>query len=502
MKKFKKLLAVVLSAVLMLSVMPFAMAKDVSYEQTCPYIYIHGFVGNVIYDDPSSPDAKALFPPEADAIIDMVKNCAPALSVYLLNKDADTLSKTLVPELTKLLGGVFLDEEGNVPNKSGIKFTWPSKSSINKYSRLAFEYDWRLDPMEIADQLDAYINYVCEASGCDKVSIMAHSCGGIITLAYAAKYGTDKLSGVVMNSTAVYGETCTGELMTGDLKLDMNAVKAFLQYIMSETEYDTLIDGVMDIFGKAGILSSFEAMGNDFIADEYDEIMGNILLPMFTRWPTIWAMTPDEYLEAAEEYIYNGKYSGDSAASAVFRAKLESYNSLVRGNRDNLIKELEANGHFGVYARYGFSSVPVTSSWQNLSDGVVDTKFASYGATTASYGEKLSESYLAGVDAKYVSPDKTVDASTCMFPEKTWFVKNYGHTHSQLLPELTNAILFADEEVTVDTYEAYPQFIIYADNEFVPQEKDDTLNPIQRYIRMLKQLIELIKGFFSKLFNK
>ena len=51
-----------------------------------------------------------------------------------------------------------------------------------------------------------------------------------------------------------------------------------------------------------------------------------------------------------------------------------------------------------------------------------------------------------------ISPDKTVDASTCLFPEKTWFIKASGHFETDgVTKELYDIFLFADEEITCDS---------------------------------------------------
>lgn len=503
MKNIRKITALVLSVLMVLSVMPVALAKDVSYTQDCPYIYIHGFAANTIYEDPSDPNSKSVFPPENDVIMENVQKAIPAFALYAVNKDGKMLADTLTPICLDLLGPAFLNENGERPegNKTGVRFTYPPKSSIRKNSKLEFGYDWRLDPMVVAAQLNDYIEYVCDASGCDQVTIMAHSFGGIVTLAYATVYGTSRLKGVMMNSTAIYGETYNGELMTGDLKLSMAAVEAFMKYALPDSDYDTIIDGVFKIFDKAGLSNFLERYGNQIIADAGEEIMSNVILPMFIQWPSVWAMTPDEYLEDANEFIFNGNLIDKTKDYSVLKSKIAAYDTIVRASKKEKLVEMESEMNFGVLARYGFTTVPITSSWDVMSDGIVDTKNASFGATTATYGKTLPADYLAGVDAKYVSPDKTVDASTCLFPEKTWFVKNFIHTHSQLLPELTMAVLYADEEVTCDTYEAYPRFMIYADEEFTPQEKDDTLNPFQTLARFIRQIINLIKLAFEKLFK-
>ena len=48
--------------------------------------------------------------------------------------------------------------------------------------------------------------------------------GGLVMLTYFTLYGTDRVRSVCFNAAAVYGETYTGELMTGDLQISSDAL--------------------------------------------------------------------------------------------------------------------------------------------------------------------------------------------------------------------------------------------------------------------------------------
>lgn len=74
-----------------------------------------------------------------------------------------------------------------------------------------------------------------------------------------------------------------------------------------------------------------------------------------------------------------------------------------------------------VIANYGQMGIPLTSKANNQTDSLIDTKYASGGATTAKYGKKLS------AKGKYVSGDKAINAKTCILPDNTWFIRNLGH---------------------------------------------------------------------------
>lgn len=62
---------------------------------------------------------------------------------------------------------------------------------------------------------------------------------------------------------------------------------------------------------------------------------------------------------------------------------------------------------------------------------------------------------------RYISPDRKVDASTCLFPDYTWFFK--GVPHGYYTREETNLIMTvidAEEQITVNDY-PLTQFISY-----------------------------------------
>ena len=86
------------------------------------------------------------------------------------------------------------------------------------------------------------------------------------------------------------------------------------------------------------------------------------------------------------------------------------------------------------------------------------------GATGSKVAGTLSRSYINAQKAKglekYISPDKQVDASTCLLPERTWFVKNLHHNVN--VPGLYNMLYtlsYAEDILTVGSLPDYPQFL-------------------------------------------
>ncbi len=429
--------------------------------QSCPYIFVHGFMAVPLYKNLHTPQQEKIWPPSKEKILEATKQCAPAVGRYLVNGDWDQLSDSVLPKFREVFQDVFLDSYGTPYMGTGVDFDWPDASTITASSRLTFQYDWRLDPILIAAQLDAFIDYVCAASGCKQVAVMAHSCGGVIVTTYAKLYGTEKLRGVVLNSTAVLGETYTGEMMCGSFYVGEDALKAYFTFLGYGSEYEDLIFSVTNTLMRQGVIGKISGMFDAIFEHMLDRISAELIMPMFGSWVTIWAMTPDEYLDGAYDFILGKVAAATGEDYSGLAEKVDRYNTLIRPYRIEAVQAMADNGHFGVFSRYGFVSIPLSPTWDKLSDGVIDVANTSFGATAAPYNQQLDADYLAAVDAQYISPDRTVDASSCMFPDRTWFIRNMKHGKPILnLDDLVFAILYADETVTVYTYEDYPRFLM------------------------------------------
>ena len=502
-KFFNKFFAVLLAVVMLLvpSVSVYA-ASEGTVEKNCPLIDVVGFMSDTIYADKDDPSSEVLWPWSSDAILSMVKSCIPALSRFLFDRDYQALADAVVPAAQALFGPVCLDENGNVTDGSGVYFVYPAADSIKKDSTVDFKYDWRIDPLVAAAQLNDFINYVCEASGSDKVSITCHSLGGIVTLSYLTIYGNDKIQGVNFNTVAVNGETYTGELMCGKMVLSADAVTSFLRYVFDTNEYEDLLNAIFETLNAAGLTEIITNFGNEILENLGPMAIPAIVVPMFGGWPTIWAMVPDKNIDEAMNYVFGTVYKDSEVDRSDLIRKIENYNSIVRANKAQTLSELERDCRVCVFSRYGYCSLPITPTWNSVTDGVIDAKYSSFGATCANYGEKLSDSYLETADAKYISPDKTIDASTGLFADRTWFFKDFKHSqNNEMLKNMVIDLLYAENEATVDTYEQYPQFMIYdfASDSLVPDT--GTQEEASGFWGFFKKIIDFIKKIFSKIFS-
>ena len=145
-------------------------------------------------------------------------------------------------------------------------------------------------------------------------------------------------------------------------------------------------------------------------------------------------------------------------------AKAVEFHETVQKPLDGMLREINANG-VPVYfvANYGEQTYPVGDMSDYVGDQLQSVYMQSFGATTARVPETLTDSYIAAQTekgmGKYISPDKQIDASTCMFPDQTWFIKNLRHSYENTAVFSLLDMIANTDGATVDTSEAFPQFL-------------------------------------------
>ena len=102
---------------------------------------------------------------------------------------------------------------------------------------------------------------------------------------------------------------------------------------------------------------------------------------------------------------------------------------------------------------------------------------------------------------KYISPDKKIDASTCMYPDTTWFIKDLHHNY--FAPIEAPSVEIMRYDMTVDN-DKYPQYMVNVDNaSLAPFEGTDEdygkpdANMITTFIDFVKAFTTLIIGLIN-----
>lgn len=316
------------------------------------------------------------------------------------------------------------------------------------------------DPMESAAKLDEYIQFVKEEKGVDKVNIVSISLGGTILTAYLEYMkdtGYTDINRVINVVSLLDGTDIMGDFFLREFNLeDEFLFHDYLPMIMKESEgYGTLgyiINIALKIFPKQVVYTILTAAVDGLI----DTLMHNC--------PQFWAMIPSDRYEDAK-----AKYSEIWTESeyAQLATKLDAFQTAKLNLKDNLTALNNSGkivnnvcGYNLDYSSqdYCFFAIMKSSATTN-SDAIIDIDSASLGATYAKAGEILDDDILFADDA-IVSPDGSIDASTCLFPENVWFFNGQHHEvgRNDVIIKLIGKMITGEIKSVNDMSDAYPQF--------------------------------------------
>ncbi len=445
----KKIISFVLSFVLIFSCVTVAFAQD----EYVPAIHVKGMGNTNLIMDMGLETEKQVFGAEEEDMNTMIENLVFPLVLFLLGGSEERFAESLVKAVTPVFEYIKYDANGN----SAYNVSIEEEPEI-EWDYSSFTYDWRADPMVVADELNEFIEKVKAHYGCQKVTLIAESMGGVMTSAYIYKYGYSDLHAVIYRSTAMYGLTLIGELYTG--KFDFEA-KSLAQYVnnfmLGESSQQVVIRSLIKNLAPL-LVSPLINKVDRFFENESEYIYNEFLIDIFGYLPGLWSFVPSEYYEEAKTFML------DENENAELIEKIDVYQYEVRPSINSTIKAMEADGVIVAFiSHYGFSAIPATESKAYMSDALIDTKFTSGGAVCSDYGATLGDGYTQAVNDEHnhISPDGMIDASTCLLPEKTWFVKGMLHTwYSDDYCDLFAYILQQKGEATVHSDPRFPQFLM------------------------------------------
>ena len=483
----KKLLSVLLAALMLLTLAMPAFAAD-KQGTDIPNVYLQGQGAHIVL-----PDGTKIFDggdlPEG-FLGDAVKACMPFFIDAMKNDDQaswDAYRAKLMELLLPVIGGYALDKNGEASD--GSYTNWNNFSanadrySDGSYKMRSFNFyqDWRLDPFANADALHDYIQIVKSKSHVEKVNLIGRCEGANVILAYLDKYGTEDINCVEIYVQSASGVDLMNALFAGEMQFDAAALRRFKDYNDMVSIEDQILNELLDAaleFTADTMLLDAGLAGLQVLAPKiYKEVIVYVLRETYGTMPGIWALVgPDHYAKARE-----GVFGGYEEEYAGLLAKLDNYDARVRQRVPEIIQNSIAAGvKFANYAKYGpFQVQPLCETNNEIGDNSVSLKAESLGATTAKYGSTLSDAYLAKAEkngtAKYISPDKMVDASTCLLPDTTWFIYGSGHTEfPAIIHDFMMKFLKANGNMTVFSDPTAPQYMFYTG----PEDNGDTLVPM------------------------
>ncbi len=462
MIQMKKITAVILAFAMIFSLAaPAASAADGACD--CgenPIIYVGPLGNSDIYENPGTPDEKTLFRPSTEAIIGLVVKLLPALPSLLLFKDYDGFSDVLIEAVDDAMGAMALDGNGNsAENVAVIPDELPTDPTHGEGYDYYFSYDWRLDPVEIAGQLDAFVKHVKTLTGHDKVNFRASSMGGVVTMAYFNEYGYSDVDACIFQSCPILGTDVAGDLLCRRVALDADALLAYAtDGYPPFSAGDTALWALFNILYYSGLVDVVLGFGETLLAEVETKVFDELLTPVFGTLLGLWAFVPDRSYEEAK------KINLDPETQAGLIAKADYYHYQVQCRADEILNgALESGVRIMIVAGYNIQRTPLVEAMDNNSDATVDTKYASAGATVALLNETLGEGYVqkcTDCGHNHLSPDGVIDASTCILPENTWFIKDMLHSNAHDgIMEMYYWFLYSGEDVDVWSNPKYTQFI-------------------------------------------
>lgn len=506
----KKIVSLVLAVLLLMSLCTPALASE---EEERPTVYVTGARVTHLY----AADGTLIFPnegvDEAQVIKDAIKPCLEKFALGMIFNDYEAWAQEFYDAVIKVMGKIPLDKNGEVSDGSYAEhpynYSLPNKTSGYGEYDYRLWYDWRMSPLDTAELLKNYIDDVKAVTGEEKVNITGRCYGANVVQAYLTLYPEHALANVddvAYLSSSVDGIDSLGAIFCGDIELEDQAITNFVDYYMENGDLiedevtRTFIMTAVELFNEVRVLGitgdALELLVNRVRKD----IFPLILKDVFGGWPSYWAMLPVERYEDAKAFIFEGvedEYAG-------FIKKCDDYYSNVQLKAVETIKTLDEQGiDFYIISKYNFPDLPVFEGATALSDGNTAVKRQSFGATCADHGTVFTDKYINSLkDKTYLSPDKQINAATCLFPETSYFIKNMHH---ETFPGEINRLAMdvMNKEATVSGGE-YSQYLLYdgsgqlkeivSDNEEVVSEAK---GPLAALFRFLSAFFRMIKKLFS-----
>ncbi len=521
---FKKALSVLLSLAIISSLVavafPSASALNVYTDIPTVYIEGQGYGLEIPEEDGSFRQIYGIQIPEG-YIEQAVEENIDVFLLAVLTQQWGDFCDVIYEKFSYLYRELKLDEKGQPQYGSQSTWEW-SRDSIYYYPTTAdggyefnqfrYHYDWRLSPYQIADDLHEYIKTVCELTGHEKVALVGRCLGTCVTMAYVEKYGTEYVADHIMYASALKGVDFCSQAFCGNLYLPADGVERFVYDIdlgLTQTMTDLLQSFVTVANETYGLDVALWSINNVLPQIKYD-LFPRLLRDTYGSFPSYWAMVGEDYYEEAKELVFHG---ADMELYADFIDLIDSYHYNVQVPAEEIIKkQYEEDGvEYYNITKYGMQSVPVTNNGDDLSDRYVDIPGASLGATVGTINDDLSDDYIAAAKenglGKFISPDNKIDASTCLYPEKTWFIKNLNHKEFPDEINLLMAEMINNPDFSVDDNAGYPQFLVFDKeiNNVVPMTADNENTTVKWEVSFwdaLKKLFEAIFALIAESMNE
>ena len=522
-KRTLALLLALLSLVTLLS--PAAAAADSFEMQDIPIITIPGTSNCHLYNDqnerviPDDFDVKRDILSDKALMRELLGSFAKATVTNRWDDYCDKMYDTLAP----IWAQQRFDANGDPVTPLHAQNGWTPENLRKKTQGFSegdyyYRYDWRLDPFLIADDLHAYIRAVLRVTGKPKVGLLGRCYGACVLAAYLQKYGGEGLVDTsVFYCPTVKGIETVDAIFSGAFALSGDDLTTYLRwYLDAERPIDdeNLTAWLRDFAVVLNACGALDLTGKTllrFIEKFKSNLLPRLLRVSYGSYPGYWAMVSEERLADALRFTFGGvesQYAG-------LIDKINTYHRTVQTPLFDLLDGLQSDGmRLIVIAKYGQPAYPYFKGCNYQTDGSNSIFRMSFGGTAAPITETLSDAYVqtasqAGT-AKYISADRKIDASTCRYPDQTWFFKDVAHTkHPPFLMGLVTYAVQRTDQLTVWNDPGTVQFMRPDESgAFVPVPADDPSDEkweqpsaLRAFLLSLRSLFRLIGAKLSDLFR-
>lgn len=323
------------------------------------------------------------------------------------------------------------------------------------------------DPMESAAGLDEYIQFVKEDTGMDKVNIVTISLGGTILTAYLELMkdkdpGYTDVNRIINVVSCLQGTDVMGDFYMRNFNLDDQFFfQEFLPMVMNETSDSATLGYIINI--------ALHIMPREVVYSILTGAVDGILETLMLNCPQFWAMIPtDRFDDVKAKYSFIWDTEDENYGNQVLANKIDAFHTAAVNLEDNL-KAFAAKDNRLVHFVAGYDLdysaqdycffAAMKSSETTNSDAIIDIDSTTLGATYAIAGQVLPDDILFSDDAR-VSPDGSIDISTCAFPDNVWLFHGQHHEvgRNDVIISLIGKLVTGEIKTVNDQSDKYPQF--------------------------------------------
>lgn len=553
-KRFTKLTAVCMAIAMaaLIFIIPCAAATcDCPYD---PIVYVYGKHelyccddnGNFIYDDNGEKILNTANNFDYGA---MASELVPEFAKAVFSHDWTMFSKGFLDYVLPVYEGKGCDGNGDV-----IDYVHYKQEAVNELGWFEgtthgyhmgwnnrFYYDYRESPIVIAKQLDDFITAVKERTGHDKVVIVTRCQGANLVMAWLQLYESgeeskyvdaadmpaepyESVSYIALIDGCMEGIDAVEGFFSGRMDVDVDALYRFaagrdLGEVIggfAGEELGGFLTMLIDVLKETyGINLTASVLKNI-----YKELGPAVVSPMMRAFYATCGCNlavVKDYFEDTINFIFPTAELKAEYAGLIEKATYIHDNVTMR-TAELLTAASDAGVKVGVFAEYGFQSTPTCPESAYCGDDMTSVANQSIGCTASKVDGRLSDSYIArqteaGLE-RYISPDRQIDASTCLFPDSTWFIKNLDHVFPEVLHELVVSFVRGKSDITTATARGVTsQFINFYtvtsvdDGTFLPLEEVNsndqiwegrTVSDIEQgnaTATLLQKIIDFIRDF-------